>query len=211
MSEENNNAAEAYQNLLKKHNDDANAVALKLFGENFEYRNEIRELKKKIPADGVVLLTKEEAALWQAYRDLGVEPDDIKSSLDKIPTLEAENQKLTKRDKLRSVEKLGYDLEVLEDRLSAFPTAELSTKKVKDEKDKTKEVEIPYITLDGKESSLDDFAKTHFPKFLPVLKVNEAQPIKSGNGHDPKPHSLTKDDVLQKEIEAQAASGRYSL
>jgi hypothetical protein len=210
MAEE-NNPAEAYTNLLKKHNDDANAVALKLFGENFDYRNEIRELKTKLPKEGSVVLSADEVKVWNAYKDLGVEPEKIKESLDKLPTLESENVKLTKRDKLREVEMLGYDIEVLEDRMSAFPNAEITVKKTKDAKDATKEDKTPFVSLDGKESSLDDFAKENFPKFVPVLKVNADQPALPGNTADPKPHKQTPEDSIKQEIQAQSATGRYTL
>jgi hypothetical protein len=191
MAEDNDNKpnpVEAFQNLLGKYNNDGVKLASQLFDENYQYRNQIRDLKATAPKDGSLVLSADEAKQWKAYQDLGVEPEKIKESLDKLPVLETENSKLTKRDKLREIETLGYDLEVLEDRMSAFPNAEITVKKSKDAKDATKEVKTPYVTLDGKESSLDDFAKSNFAKFLPVLKVsNEAQTPRSGSTPDPKP------------------------
>jgi hypothetical protein len=214
MAEDNDNKpnpVEAFQNLLGKYNNDGVKLASQLFDENYQYRNQIRDLKATAPKEGTVTLNADEAKLWKAYQDLGVEPEKIKESLERVPVLETENSKLTKRDKLREIETLGYDLEVLEDRMSAFPNAEITVKKSKDAKDATKEVKTPYVTLDGKESSLDDFAQANFAKFLPVLKVNAEQPIRTGSTPDPKPSKATTEEVMQREIAAQAASGRYTL
>jgi hypothetical protein len=184
--EDKQNPAEAYQKLLDRHDNNAGQLALKLFGENYDLRESNRQLKQQVPADGNVVLSAEDAKKWKAFQDLGKEVKDIKSALEKLPALETENQKLSKRDNLRAVAALGYDFDVLEEQLGKFPNHELATKKIKN--DKGEEVSAPYITIDGKESSLDDFAKENFAKYLPVLKVNtETQPAPKGNGYDPKP------------------------
>ena len=185
MAENEPNPAEAYQNLLKKHNDDANAVALKLFGENFDLRGTIRDLKKSQPTEGAVILTAEEARKWNAFNELGKEPKDIKASLDKLPNLETENQRLSKRDSLRDIAATGWDLELLEQQLEKYPTATVAVKKVKGEKDE--ETPTAFITVDGKESSLEEFGKENFPKLLPVLKVSEPAQTKTGATYDPNP------------------------
>jgi hypothetical protein len=205
------NPAEAFQKLLEKNSNDGVKLASQLFDENFQLRTKNRELSTSQPKEGSVVLSADEAKLWKAYQDLGVAPDEIKTSLDKLPTLESENLKLSKRDKLRDVEVLGYDLELLEEQMAKFPNAEISVKKTKDAKDATKEIKTPFVTLDGKESSLDDFGKVNFPKILPVLKVNADQPPKPGNSGDPKPHGRTTADAMQNEMAAQAATGRYTL
>lgn len=209
------NPVEAFQHLLGKYNNDGVKLASQLFDENYQYRNQIRELKDKTPKDGALVLTADEAKQWNAFKDLGQEPKEIKKSLDKLPDLEKENATLAKRDKLREVETLGYDLEVLEDRMSAFPNAEITVKKIKDEKDATKEVKTPFVTLDGKESSLDDFAKENFAKFLPVLKVStEAQPPTNGNTLDPKPSSDTKTgffDRIREAVKTDTAAPKVDI
>lgn len=209
------NPVEAFQNLLGKYNNDGVKLASQLFDENYQYRNQIRDLKATAPKDGSVVLSADDAKLWKSYQELGVEPKEIKKALDRMPDLEKENATLVKRDKLREVETLGYDLEVLEDRMSAFPDAEITVKKIKDEKDATKEVKTPFVTLDGKESSLDDFAKANFAKFLPVLKVStEAQPPVSGNTLDPKPNGDTKTgffDRIREAVKTDTAAPKVDI
>lgn len=206
------NPTEAFQNLLKKNNDDALKLASQLFDENFQYREQIRTLKANQPKEGSRVLTADEDKKFQQFLALGLEADAIKEAVEKVPALESENQKLQKRDKLRSIERLGYDLDVLEERMASYPNAEFTVKKIKDAQDKSKELEVPFVTLDGKESSLDDFAKENFPKYLPVLKVvAEPQTIKQGNTYDPPPHVTTPADIISKEMQAQTATGRYSL
>jgi CRISPR/Cas system-associated protein endoribonuclease Cas2 len=187
------NPAEAFQNLLAKNNNDATALASRLFDENFQYRQQIRELKQSAPKEGSLVLSETDAKEFNKFKQLlsdsKIDFKQAREMVEKFADIEAENQRLAKRDKLRDVQRLGYDLEVLEDRLTKFPTAEITIKKIKDEKDSNKELEVPFVTLDGKESSLDDFGNEHFPKFMPALKVNaEAQPQpKPGNSPDPKP------------------------
>lgn len=206
------NPAEAFQNLLAKNNNDGIKLASQLFDENFTYRTQIRELTGKQPADGATVLSAEEAKEYRQYQqfltDSKLDLKQIKASLEKMPTLEAENAKLVKRDSLREVAATGWDLELLEKELSAFPDAVTTVKKVKDG---DKEVLTPFITLDGKESSLDDFGKEKFPKLLPVLKVSEQAQTKTGATYDPPPHGLTKTEVVENEVKAQAATGRYAL
>lgn len=193
------NPAEAYQNLLKKHNDDANAVALKLFGENYELREKNRDLAGKVPGEGSLVLSADEAKTYNAFKQFLTESKldlkGVKEAVAKVPTLEAEKTRLEKRDVLRDVAATGWDLEVLEEKLSAFPDATLAVKKEKDKQDATKEVNVPYITTDGKESSLEDFVKEKFPKYLPILKVEAAktpEPAKPGNTADPPPSGGTE-------------------
>ena len=69
MPDEPNNVpdpAHAFQGLLAKHNNDATAVAAKLFDENFQLRTKNRELSDKLPKDGSTVLTADEAKAWIA-------------------------------------------------------------------------------------------------------------------------------------------------
>lgn len=64
----------------------ADAAGVLLLQENKGYRDqiaalkgEIDGLKGKVPGEGTVVLTGEQAAVWQAYQELG-EPDEIKAT-----------------------------------------------------------------------------------------------------------------------------------
>lgn len=152
-------------------------VAISVLGEEAKRnRQTIRELKAKLPVDGAVVLSQDEAKQFKAFQDLGIDSAKAKEAIDRIPALETENKKLVKRDSLRDVAKFGYNLDVLEEQMEKFPDAVFTTKKIKDAKDATKEIAVPYVTHDGKESSFEEFAEEKLASYLPALKVNsEAQ------------------------------------
>lgn len=215
MADENNsNPAEAYQNLLKKHNDDANAVALKLFGENYDYRNRIRDLEKNQVKDGMHVLTADEFKKYEAAKDFDFEA--AKKAIEQLPELEKQNKELAQMENLREVASLGIDgarlkLSVLKDQLQKFPDALISFKTETDPTTK-KERKVALVKTGDKESSFAEFAKANLSDYLPALKESaEAPPSKTGNSGDPAPHTATRDDLLKREVAVQGASGRYSL
>lgn len=210
------NPAESFQKLLDKYNNDGVKLASQLFDENFQYRNTIRELKAKEPKDGETLISADDAKTLNAFKqfsdDAELDLKAIKEAVAKVPNLEAENTRLEKRDRLRDVAATGWDLEVLEEKLVAFPDATLTVKTEKDKTDATKETSVPYITTDGKESSLEDFVKEKFPKYLPILKVDAAaktpEPAKTGNTADPPPTGGT--EAADKSAQAAMANSTRS-
>lgn len=220
MAEENQenkpNPAEAFQSLLTKNNNDGVKLASQLFDENFQLRSANRELKKSQPKDGTAILSSEDKQKFDEFNqflaDRKLDLKQVGERLGKASELETENQKLVKRDSYRNVEKLGYDLDVLEEQLAKFPEATLTTKKIKDEKDAGKEREVPFVMLDGKESSLDDFGQERFPKYLPALKQGEAQTqSKPGNPPPPPIHIASPQDAIRSEALALGSTGNYSL
>jgi hypothetical protein len=185
---------QAFQKLLERNNNDGVKLAAQLFDENFQYRGQIRELKEKAPKEGAVTLTADEAKLWKAYQDLGVEPKEIKKSLDKLPDLEKTNKELAGMETLREMAEIGLDgsklkLSVLKDQMQKFPDAvvRFATQKDKD----GNEAKVAFIkpTTDGTESPFTEFAAQNLSDYLPSLKVNaeQSQPLQPGNTHDPKP------------------------
>jgi anthranilate/para-aminobenzoate synthase component I len=196
MPDEPNNTpdpAQAFQGLLAKHNNDATAVASKLFDENFQLRTKNRELSQKIPGDGTVTLTADEAKQWNAFKDLGQEPKDIKKALAQLPDLEKQNKELAGMETYRELADLGLDgsklkLSVLKDQLARFPDAVIRFDKQTDKDGNESKVAFIKTTADGTESSFTDFAAQNLSDYLPALKVTaeQAPPI-PGNTQDPKP------------------------
>jgi hypothetical protein len=188
------NPAEAFQALLAKHNNDATAVASKLFDENFTLRSEKRDLKSKLPKDGSVVLTGDDAAEYNAFKALNVKAADAKKAIDELPNLQKANKELASMENLRDLAEIGLDgsklkLSVLKDQLARFPDAAISFKSEKDKEGK--EAKVAYIKKDGdsKELSFTEFANAELADYLPSLKVStEAtkQPY-TGNFGDPKP------------------------
>src|SRR5689334_22896879 len=59
------------QGLLARHNNDAMAVVATLLSENHSLRDERRQLRGQLPAQGAVVLSTEQASAWQSYVQLG--------------------------------------------------------------------------------------------------------------------------------------------
>jgi hypothetical protein len=194
MPKKQGNPAEAFESLLDKNNKDAHAVALKLFGENYEYREEIRELKDKSLKEGDIVLSGDDAKEYQAFKALNVKADDVKKAIDAVPTLEKQNKELSGMENLREIADLGLDgsklkLSVLKDQLIRFPDAEIA---IKTEKDKDgNEAKVAYVKKDkdSKEQSFTEFANENLADYLPSLKVSAeatSQPL-TGNFGNPQP------------------------
>jgi phage terminase large subunit len=187
--------AAAFQRLLDQHKNDGIAVASKLFDENFRYRGEIRELKKKVPGEGSVVLTGDDAKAWDAFKAFNQKPEDVKKAIDRVAELENENRELASMENLREIADIGLEgsklkLSVLKDQLAKFPEAVISFKTEKDADGKEAKVAYVKKTEKDSETKFADFAKADLADYLPSLKVsNEAnqQPFTPGNGPDPKP------------------------
>jgi hypothetical protein len=189
------NPAAAFQAMLEKNSNDGIKLASTLFDDNFQLREKNRELKKKLPADGAIVLTGDDAKEYQAFKALNVKAEDAKKAIEAVPALEKQNKELSGMESLRELADIGLDgsklkLSVLKDQIaSKHPDAEIS---FKNEKDKDgKEAKVAYIKKDkdSKEQSFTEFANAELVDYLPSLKVStEATPQPfSGNTPDPKP------------------------
>lgn len=153
----------AYQNLVQRHGD-ANAAALLLYQENFQYRERLRQLQEQLqqvqqqlPPDGAVILQGDQLTNWQAYQNLGT-PDHFQH-------LQQAQRELTI---LRAAQTAGYKDTVLATLLNPNDTLEIATPG--DGKDP-----IAYITpQNGERAPLTDYAKQHWPDFLPALQTRPA-------------------------------------
>jgi hypothetical protein len=119
--------AAAFQRLLDQNKNDGLAVASKLFDENFQLRTKNRDLSAKLPKDGAVVLTDDDAKEWNAFKALNVKAADAKKAIESIPALEKQNKELSGMESLRELADLGLDgsklkLSVLKDQLRpGFP------------------------------------------------------------------------------------------
>lgn len=221
MPDENDNKpnpAETFQRLLAQKNNDATALASQLFDENYQLRTKNRELSERLPKDGSVVLSSDEAKAFKAFQDLGVDPKDVKKALDRLPTLEKENRELAKMESLREVADLGIDgsklkLSVLRDQLSSkFPDAIITFKEEKDKDGKT--VKSAFVKKSEKDSeqSFKEFADAELADYLPSLKVSqEATPqIITAATPDPKSSNTPTSifDRIRNETKAKSESAK---
>jgi hypothetical protein len=189
-----NNPAETFQKLLDRKNNDAMALASQLFDENYTLRTTVRELTGKQPAEGAMVLSPDNVKKWKAYEELGIEPKEIKKSLERLPDLEKQNKQLSQTENLFKLSDLGIDgskldRDVLREQLfEKYPDAVLSFKTEADKDGNSKEVAYIKPTAEGTESSFNEFANQSLAKYLPSLKVSaEAAPVKPGTPQDPAP------------------------
>lgn len=162
--------AAAFQRLLERHQNDATALSRQLYEENYRYRDQIRELTTRLPADGATVLTTEQAASWQAYQQLGAVAD-IQTGLQASQTAQQEltalKQDLTLRDVAAA---MRYDLDVLR------AIGGTLTYLIKDEQVNGKPSKAIYIKDGDKETPIAQFESGAWSKFLPSLKLQPERP-----------------------------------
>lgn len=163
--------AKAYEALLAKHNNDAGALASKLFDENYHLRSKNREIEGKLPTSGAIVLTPEQAKAWTSYQKLG-DPKEVATQLDEGRQSIARLSEITTTEALQKIGKeAGYNPGVFarlakQDGLSP-EKFEVTTVKGKD----GKEVPAVFIKGEGDEKTpLADFVGSTWSDFAPALK-----------------------------------------
>lgn len=156
--------------LLERHRKDTRAAAYLLYQENYQYRGEVRELqkdlervRKQVPAEGAIVLSKEEAESWQKYQALG-KPEEIEAE-------RTENKRM-KREKLLGEAAEAHKLKpnVLQQLAGDLP---IEIKEIEDNGQKKK---VAFVKgADGQEKSLTDYAKANWADFMPSLETQPQQ------------------------------------
>lgn len=161
----------AIEGLLAKNGNDPNAALRVLLSENYGYRDQLRDLRGKLPAEGHVVLDPDKAKLFAAYQQYGT-PDEIKQGLyerdEHANTIAAH----ARAKQIGDVAKLhGMDPDVL-----TTLAGDLEFE-IQDAKDKTgKEIKVATVKDGDKSVPLDEFAKAKWEKFLPSLKPTQTRP-----------------------------------
>ena len=92
---------------------DAKAALAALASENHTLRKQRRELRKKVPAEGALVLTQEQAAAWQAYQGLG-KPEEVQAALGERDTLKEQVTRATREQTFRAAATAhGYNPDAL--------------------------------------------------------------------------------------------------
>ncbi len=173
----------AFQRLLDRYKNDGLAMAEKLFGENFAYRGQIRQLEQQVleaqgkaPAEGSVVLTGNDAQSWAAYQALG-NPEEVKQGLDEKANLQGKLAGMERETTLRNVaETVGYKAGVLAnlDRMAKAEGKVLDFT-VRDTTVDGKTVKAAYVKDGDKELPLTEYAATNWADFMPALTVQGTQ------------------------------------
>jgi hypothetical protein len=190
---------------VAKYNSDLNQMANRigtLEDDNFDVREknrllklDIKDLEKELPEEGGRVLTKAEAADYDAYVALG-KPKDLEGLKQKNEDLE-KNQLEIERDKtLTQVANapepgVKYDFDVFKDLTNRLVEPKFEKKK---EKEDGVEVERWYVSYkegtETKSASVTELYKTKFPKFVASLVTAEGEDDGDSNDGEEYPEQV---------------------
>lgn len=164
--------AEGLRNALQRANNDAMALAAQLYSENYQLRDRNRQLTATAPAEGSVVLTREQAAQWTAYQQLGA-PDALGTQLQQAQAAQQQLTALQRQQLLGQVaEVAGYKASVL----GQLPGAQDLAFEVRDVTVDGKTVKQAFVKpKDGAEVPLAGYAQQHWADFLPALARGQQQ------------------------------------
>lgn len=184
---------EVVRSLIGRHGSAETALGV-LAGENRDYRKRhrkdeatIAELRGKLPKEGGVVLTPEQAKDWTAYQALG-KPDDISKTVAKVTELETQVAEGNRRELLRTAgAAVGYKSTVLEDRVKADNLhVEMREVEVEDGKGGKVKKSLPHVRKADKADAplelMTAYAESNWGDYLPSLKAEAAPGNRSSTG-----------------------------
>lgn len=169
-------AAKVLESLKK---DSGETVSAQLIRENVIAREKRREAeealaaaKAKLPAEGAVILTGDDAKSWETVKALGLKGDDVKKRLEERDTLLAKDEQRTRADaRSKAARTAGYD----PDALGKIAGVDALTFETKEEAVDGKKVNVAYVTPPGEKQTavkLDEWLKTNVP--APIVTALKA-------------------------------------
>jgi hypothetical protein len=159
------NVSQAFQNLLARQNNDGLALARLLFQENYQGREERRQLQQQLQEAqtralqaGHVAVPQADAEALAAYRALG--------------TLEALNGSLAELNGVRRNQTIHRAAGLLNLKGAALVRLlpEMVEMEFRQEIHDGKAVEIPMIKVNGQQQALQQYVENELKDFLPALK-----------------------------------------
>lgn len=146
------------------------AALMLLMQENYQYRDQNRQLRERVP-NGAVVLSGDDAQRWRDYQELG-QLDELRTRLTEREQAQIELTNLRTQATIRTVaEAMQWKPSVLE-RLATNVTFITKT-----EGDKT-----TISVKDGDvETPLDAYADKHWGEFMPALTI-DSNPARRGTG-----------------------------
>lgn len=165
--------SKAAEGLVAKHGDPT-AALLVLLGENYSLRDKNRDLGAKVPGEGTIVLTGDDAKHWGTYRQLG-EPGEIRKAIDEGKQHAAEVGTFRKAEVIRSAAEIhGFKPGVL-GTLAKDMEITIGERHDKDGKPVLKDGKPVRAALVKSEGDrlvpLDEHAARQWGDFLPSLKV----------------------------------------
>lgn len=188
----------------------AEQVTERLIREAHSARERARAAEARIPAEGAVVLTGDDAAAWSKYRELGA-PADLRKAVAERDTFKKEADDFRGDAKIREVADLTFPgkAKVLA-RLIAADEVEIVDGKDRDGKP-ARVAMVKAKAEGGTAVPLLDHIRANHAEFLPALSVAESSrtspgtpPRNAGGGPPPPPDA-------DNEYRAQQMTGRYAV
>lgn len=165
--------AEGLRNALQRANNDAMALAAQLYSENYQLRDRNRQLTAQAPAEGGVVLTREQAAQWAAYQQLGADPAALAQQIQGAQQAQQQLASLQRQQLIGQVaEAAGYKAAVL----GQLPGAADLAFELRDVTVDGRAVKQAFVKpKDGEAVALSAYAQQHWADFLPALAAGQQQ------------------------------------
>jgi hypothetical protein len=187
-----------------------------------EDQTKITELEGKLPKDGAVVLTKEQAADFEAYTKLG-KPAEVSSAISDGAQAKAQLAARVKRDHVHEAAKvLGWQPSLAE-RIRGIDEGSITFKDEEIEQNGKKvAARVPYLTPAGEKQTpvkLVDYVAKNDPDIVDLLPAGEPDRRRAGTtggvtvapqshgGRPPREGKLTDEDVRK----ATESTAHYSL
>lgn len=180
--------------------------------DNHAQREELRETRTKLPADGEVVVPKEDADLLPKFKELG-DPDTVKSRLDEGETAKTRLVEVETKTAAAQFAKAAGLAEEAVDTLVELPAlkgAKFEVRKSKQQENgKEVEAEVGYLTLPGDDQKAMSF--TDAQGKIPALKgLRTATPDKGADRtvsfHQQGPDNKGKTGTVYDQIREARAS-----
>lgn len=148
---------------------------------------DLTELKKKVPADGAVVLTADEAKEWDGFKKLGKKASDVTESLKQYDTLRAESEKRTFDEVVaQAAEDLEWNPQLLPTLLRDKGLAvEPRDVVITDDDGKRRKVPLLHVRPANKPDAqwepVDEYVERELKGYLPAL---QALPDDLGDGDE---------------------------
>lgn len=205
--------AKAFEQLLDRYNGDTQALAEKLFRDNFKLRagrrllnDQVTELQRQLPRKGAITLTRNDAQVYQDYKRLGTPKQlkDAQNELAQLRTELADSRQATTLSRVAQV--TGYNQDALKE-LGGKLTYEVREVAGADGAKVQEAFVVEVDTVNGqkvrKETPVTTYANEKWKIFLPSLTSGDGS---QANGHGAGANGNANGD--NRRFVRQASAGR---
>jgi hypothetical protein len=148
---------------------------------NERLEQQLTDAKAKVPGDGAVVLTKDEAKLWEGFKALECEPKDVEELIDSYEALLASEEKRELSTVIaKAADDIGWNRHalpvILRDRGLA---AEMREVVIQDDEGQRTKANLLHVRPANKENApwelVDQYIQRELPEYLPMLESIPAE------------------------------------